>query len=236
MATSEATPSPEKKRSPVPISTRGGSYYWETSESGEYEVEHLRPSIDYYTYGPSKPEETEPKEVERHLLQDPQKRKEGPLTEQAGPRFMQSLALPRGKVGSISSSKGTEERQHGRKFWHFGLPKFVKRGHMYSGQLGQQPVGSVAKCMVQSPTHSPYGKSSKSLSPSPQSQKSPSPLWAPRGVPEQKVDVRIFVKPAQAGTPEVSRGVQSTSPPITNRLANITDKDFVPREVSTRFS
>ena len=232
MATLEATPSPEKK--PSPVLTRSGLFNWETISESEIELE-VSLELEHL---PSKPEETEPKE-------DPQKRKtpleskeerQEPLTEQAGPHFKQSSASPRGEGAplgsagsSISSSKAkskdTEERQRGRKSWLFGLPKFLKRG--------QQPAA--AKYVVQSPSQSPSGKSSKSLSPSPQPQKSPSPLvWPSRGVPKQKVNLNIFVKqPAQAGTPGVSKGVQSVSPPI--RLANITDKDFAPQEVSTRF-
>ena len=231
MATLEATPSPEKK--PPPVMTRGGLWNWETISESEIELE-VSLELEHL---PSKPEETEPKE-------DPQKRKtpveskKDPLTgEQAGPHLEESSASPHGEEAplgsagsSISSSKDTEERQHGRKSWPFGgLPKFLKRG--------QQP--GAAKYVVQSPSQSPSGES-KSLNPSPQSQKSPSPLaWPSRhsrgAVPKQKVDLKIFVKPAQASQKGgVSKGVQSVSPPI--RLANITDKDFVPREVSTRFS
>ena len=233
MATLEATPSPEKK--PPPVMTRGGLCNWETISESEIELE-VSLELEHL---PSKPEETKPKE-------DPQKRKtpveskKDPLTgEQAGAHFKESSASPHGEEAplgsagsSISSSKAsskdTEEGQHGRKSWPFGLPKFLKRG--------QQPAA--AKYVVQSPSQSPSGES-KSLNPSPQSQKSPSPLaWPSRhsrgAVPKQKVDLKIFVKPAQAGTPGVSKGVQSVSPPI--RLANITDKDFVPQEVSTRFS
>ena len=223
MATLEATPSPEKKPSPVP--TGGGP-----------EVERDMPC---------KLGEAEPKEAEKHQLQDrqtgkiPVESKKEPLTGQAGlPHFKQSSAspsggeeIPSGSAESLISSSKDTERRHGRKFWHFSLPKFLRRG-----QSEQQPLaGSAAKYVVQSPTQSPSGKSkSFQVSPSPQSQKSPSSLRSPRGVPGQKVDVsRMFVRSVQIGSRKVSKEVQSASSLI--RLVNITDKDVLPREVSTRF-
>ena len=224
MATLEATPSPEKKPSPVP--TRGGLYDWElTSISDvELEVEDM----------PSDPGETEPKEAERHQLQDPQKSetpvesKEEPLARQGSPgHFKQSSTPPRGDEtplssagSSISPSKDTGERQHSRKFWRFSVPKFLKRSHSE-----QQPVGF-------SPTQ-PSSAKPKSLSPSPLSQKSPSSMMSPRDVPGQKKPADIFVR--SAGTPKVSEEVQTAPPPPLIKLVNITDQDFVPREVSKRF-